>query len=263
VTFSNGFFAVDGQPSGDPLLPSRIDLGIRYDLQIRGFRPYQSGEIQLGFQTIADWSDDKDANGKSVTHGGWGVTVRHVQDLLGGNNKLVFQYGKGGGTGFGTLSRFYYPDFSLRWAPTESRLRILDVITIQPTRWLGAQIVGVYQRDDDGTGASDAVNEWYSAGYRVSVAFTEHAKVLNEIGYDREFKSNGAPKLWLAKFTGALAITADKGFWARPELRLFYTWAMWSEAAGRATIDSGRLYTDTYPTLLSGSIFGLQAEAMW
>ena len=35
---------------------------------------------------------------------------------------------------------------------------------------------------------------------------------------------------------------------ARPELRLFYTWAMWSEAARRATVDSGRLYTDPDPT---------------
>ena len=63
---------------------------------------------------------------------------------------------------------------------------------------------------------------------------------------------------YLAKFTVAPAITAGKGFMARPELRVFYTWAMWSEAARGATIDSGRLYTDTQ--FLSGSIFGLQAE---
>ena len=47
----------------------------------------------------------------------------------------------------------------------------------------------------------------------------------------------------------------------RPELRLFYTWAVWNEAARTATIDSGRVYTTT--DLLNGANFGLQAETTW
>ena len=31
----------------------------------------------------------------------------------------------------------------------------------------------------------------------------------------------------------------------RPELRLFYTYAVWNAAARTATIDSGQIYTDT------------------
>jgi maltoporin len=106
--------SMDSPGSMGPQLPSNMDLGIRNDLQLRGFRPWSGAELQLGFQYIADWSSNRysDGNG-AVTHGGWGVTFQYVQDLLGGNNKLAFQYGKGGGTGFGTLSRFYYPDFSL------------------------------------------------------------------------------------------------------------------------------------------------------
>jgi maltoporin len=262
MTFSYAAFAVDGQPSGTPSLPTQIDLGIRHDVQVRGFRPYEGGELQLGFQYIMDWSNHKDTNGASVTHGGWGVTVRHVQELLGGNNKLVFQYGKGGGTGFGTLSRFYYPDFSLMWGTTESRLRLLDVITIQPTDWLGAQAVGVYQRDDDGLGKSGSVNEWYSLGGRVSFGVLNNLKLLAEAGLDNEKKSDGAPPLWLAKLTGALAITTAKGFWTRPEIRLFFTWAEWSQAAGTAGVDPGLTYTNTY-TYLSGANFGVQAESNW
>lgn len=263
MTFSWAAFAVDGQPRGNPFLPEVIDLGIRNDFQIRGFRPWTGADLQLGFQHILDWSNDKDSEG--VTHGGWGVTFRYVQQLLGGDNKLVFQYGKGGGTGFGTLSRFYYPDFSLRWGPAEWRLRILDVITIQPLPWLGAQVVGSYQRDDKGTGESGALDEWYSAGGRVSFGVLEHLKLLGEAGYDQEVKSNGAPALWLAKFTGAVAITGGRGFWARPELRLFYTHARWSKDAIIGGIDSGRIYTDIYTDFAyqTGDIFGLQAEAMW
>jgi maltoporin len=266
LTLSYGAFAVDAQPTGDVYLPAQYGLGIRNDLQLRGLRPWASAELQVGFQYIWNRSGSQNENGDPATsYGGWGVTVQHVQDVLNGTNKLVLQYGRGGGTGFGTLARFYYPDFSIRQDLTESRLRILDVLTVQPVDWFGAQAVFVFQRDDKGTGTTDAVDDWYSAGYRVSFGVARHLKLLNESGYDTEFKSNGAPKLWLAKTTGAVAITAAKGFWARPELRLYFTYAQWSEAAGRAGIDSGRLYTDPtgYPTKLSAWIAGVQAETMW
>jgi maltoporin len=263
LRISYGAFAVDGQPSGSPQLPIRPDLGIRNDLQVRGIKPYESGELQLGLQYIADWSGNKDDTSgeplKRVTHGGWGVTLQHVQKLLGGDNKLALQYGKGGGTGFGTLSRFYYPDFSLYFSPTEYRIRVVDVLTVQPTEWFGAQAGLVYQRDDLGNAGQKT--DWYSAGTRLSFALAKHAKLLGEAGYDRVKKSNGSEPQWLAKFTVAPALTTAKGFWARPELRVFYTWAVWNETARGAKIDSGHLYTTSQ--LLSGSTFGLQAEAMW
>jgi maltoporin len=269
MTFSLGLFAVDGQPNGSmgPQLPMQIDLGIRADLQVRGFKPWQGGELQLGFQNIFDYSNDKDVNGNSVTHGGWGVTLQYVQDVLGGNNKLALQYGKGGGTGFGTLSRFYYPDFSLRWDPAESRYRVVDVLTIQPTPWYGQQTNFVYQHDDTGTGAQGAVTKWYSAGTRLAFGVLEHLKLLYEIGFDRVEKTNGSDPQWLLKTTGAIAIAGSRGFWGRPELRAFFTYAQWDKAAGGATVDSGRLYTNPDPNTgaytLSGKIFGLQGEAMW
>jgi maltoporin len=265
LRLSYAAFAVDGQPNGSPQLPMQIDFGVRSDWQLRGIPLWKDAELQVGYQYIADWSNNKDANGNSVTHGGSGITVQWVQQLLGGNNKLAFQYGTGGGTGFGTLSRFYYPDFSLYQPSTESRIRIVDVLTIQPIDQVGAQVGLVWQHDDLGGGGT--IQDWYSAGSRVAWAFTEHAKLLGEAGYDHVKKNNGAPVLSLAKFTGALAIAANKGFWGRPELRLFYTWAVWSQAAATATVDSGRLYTDPDPVTgrykLSGSTFGIQTEAIW
>jgi maltoporin len=265
LRLSYAAFAVDGQPVGTPQVPNQIDLGVRNDLQLRGIRPYPGGEFQIGAQYIADFSNDKDTNGASTTHGGWGVTLRHVQQLLGGDNKLVFQYGRGGGTGFGTLARFYYPDFSLKSEPKQSRVRVLDVITIQPTEWFGAQVVGVFQRDDEGTGMPGSVTNWYSGGGRLAVDVVEHFKLLGEAGYDLVKKTNGAPPQSLAKFTFAPAITAGKGFMSRPELRVFATYARWSEAARVATIDSAHIYTENvnYLTYLSGWTFGLQGETWW
>jgi maltoporin len=264
LRLSYAVFAVDGEPAPpstatSPLLPSQIDFGFRNDLQLRGIRLYEGGELQLGAQYIADFSNHPDPNtGVSVTHGGYGFTVRWVHKLLGGDNKLVAQYGKGGGTGFGTLARFYYPDFSLYHAPIEARVRFVEVLTIQPTPALGAQLAGVYQRDINFLGADGQTTTWYSAGARASYGVTEHFKVLGEAGYDRVTKSIGSRPQMLAKLTIAPAIAGGRGLLNRPELRLFYTWAVWNEAARGATVDSGLIYTAT--NLLSGSIFGLQAE---
>jgi maltoporin len=272
LTFSYGVFAVDGQPSGSPQLPLQIDLGIRNDIQIRGIRPWQGGELQLGFQYIKDWSNDYSPQTDSVTnittmvsntHSGWGGTFQYVQDVLGGNNKVAVQYGVGGGAGFGTLSRFYYPDFSLNFQTTEWRFRALDVLTIQPLAWLGLQANLVFQHDKNST---PAAGNWISAGTRASFAFTEHAKVLVEVGRDQLKTKNGSGDRQLTKATGALAIAAAKGFWARPELRLFLTYAVWDKNAAIATVDSGRVYTnadDNGVYKLNAWVAGLQAEAMF
>jgi len=261
LRLSYAAFAVDGEPIStgappSPSLPARTDFGVRNDFQLRGIRFYPSGELQLGFQYIANYSDNPSTNG------GWGLTVQHVQQMkiLGGDNKLALQYGRGGGTGFGTLARFYYPDFSVRHELAEARFRFVDVVTVQPAEEIGAQANFVYQHDDLGTGATGKT-DWISAGTRVGVAFTEHAKVLGEVGFDRVKKGNGADPQYLAKFTIAPAITAAKGFMTRPEIRVFYTWATWNEAARTATVDSGQIYTST--NKLSGSIFGVQAETWW
>jgi len=259
LRLSYGAFAVDGEPvsqgANSPSLPLQIDFGVRNDLQLRGIRPWASGEFQVGVQYIANYSNNP------ATHGGWGATIQFVQRVLGGDNKLAVQYGRGGGTGFGTLARFYYPDFSVRHDLSEWRFRVVDVLTMQPIDLLGVQLAGVFQRDDLGTVGSQ--QDWISTGGRVAVAFARHAKVLGEAGYDRVKKANGAPLQYLAKVTGALAITGDRGFMARPEIRLFYTWAVWNDTARTAGVDSGRLYTDVYPSFLSGSIFGMQAETWW
>lgn len=266
LRLSYAAFAVDGEPGPpsdiySPPLPLQIDFGVRNDIQLRGIRPWRSGELQLGFQYIADFSNHPDPNGNPVTHSGWGATVQFIQKLLGGDNKVAVQYGKGGGTGFGTLSRFYYPDFSLYFAPIQWRFRAVDVFTIQPTGWLGLQIGLVYQHDHNFLGTPGFTTNWFSGGGRLSVAPMKHLKFLGEAGGDQVRKSNGSDPQWLAKFTFAAAISADRGLLARPELRLFYTWAMWNEAARGATVDSGRLYTAS--DYLSGAIFGLQAETWW
>jgi len=269
LRLSYAAFAVDGEPGTpmdmtSPPFPSQVDFGVRNDVQLRGIKPWPSGELQLGAQGIISYSNNP------VSHNGYGFTLQFVQKVLGGDNKVAVQYGRGGGTGFGTLARFYYPDFSVTHDLSEWRFRGLDVLTIQPLDWLGSQVAFVYQHDGNFLGNPGFTTNWISAGGRVGVAVARHVKVLGEAGYDQVTKSNGAPRQYLTKLTGAVAITADKGFWTRPEIRLFATFAAWNQAAAIAGVDSGRIYTDVYtdpmtgnPLYLNGAIFGIQAETWW
>ena len=189
-------------------MPNQVDFGVRNDLQLRGIKFWESGEFQVGVQAIANFSNNP------ATHGGWGVTLQFVQQFLGGDNKLVFQYGRGGGTGFGTLARFYYPDFSINHDLSEARFRVVDVATIQPLEMARRAGRLVYQRDDNFLGKAGLKTTWISAGGRVGLALTKHLKVLGEGGYDRITKSNGSPMQYLAKATVALAISADRRFYS-------------------------------------------------
>jgi maltoporin len=257
LRLSYAVFATDGEPTSTgtaPPLPLQIDFGFRNDLQLRGIKPYKGGEIRVGLQYIADYSDHEDATGKSVTNSGWGATLQFVQEILSGDNKLTLQYGRGGGTGFGTLARFYYPDFSVYHDASESRMRLVDVLTIQPAPWLGGQAAFVYQHDVANAGTSD----WISAGARVTWAPLKNAKLIGEVGYDHVKRSVSSDQQMLTKLTIAPALTTDRGFMARPEVRLFYTYAMWNDAARNLRIDSGNIYLTT--NFLSGSTFGLQGE---
>jgi maltoporin len=268
LRLSVAVFALDGDPvqSGTgPQLPAQISLGFRTDFQLRGIKPTDSSEIQLGFQYLADYSNPVASvdsytgmTTPNKTYGGWGATAQYVQKLLGGDNKLAVQYGVGGGTGFGTLARFYYPDFSLTTDSSVSRFRVVDVLTVQPLDWLGGQADVIYQYDHNFLASPGLNTTWYSAGGRVSVALADHFKVLGEVGYDRAKRGPGDPQT-LTKLTIAPALTAGRGFLSRPELRVFYTWAVWNDAAQSAGVDPpANIFRSG--SLRSGSTFGLQAE---
>src|SRR4029078_5307382 len=59
LRLSYAAFAVDGEPgappdSTSPPLPNQFDFGVRNDLQLRGIKPWETGELQIGFQYIAN-----------------------------------------------------------------------------------------------------------------------------------------------------------------------------------------------------------------
>ena len=129
----------------------------------------------------------------------------------------------------------------------------------QLTPRFGGMLLGLVQRDK----APDSNQTWYSVGVRMSYAFTEHFKLVGEVGHDRIKRDDEGMRM-LNKFTIAPTLSVGKGFMTRPELRLYYTYAQWNRAAQTAAVadtalsDSGAFGRD-----LHGSNFGVQLETWW
>ena len=73
----------------------------------------------------------------------------------------------------------------------------------------------------------------------------------------------------LTKLTIAPTLAMARGFWARPELRFFYTYARWNEAAALAANDStnsavaSTASNGIFASGNRGSTIGLQFEGWW
>jgi maltoporin len=246
-------FVVDGPgiSAGPPApaLPARTDIAIRNDLRLYGIPVHKDGELVLGVSAIADVSDNVN------TESGFSGTVMHVfNGIMGGGNKLSFQYGMGPGIGLGGSD-------SLLTSTDTSRIRAVENLTIQPTEEVGAQFTAVYQHDKlDAPAGSPDKQDWISAGGRISYAVHPYVQLLGEVGFDT-VKPDGGDRRNLTKISFAPVIAAGKGYWARPQLRLFATIAFWNDAARLAGVDSGGIYTDTDKT--SGATFGMQSESWW
>ncbi|SFH82175.1 maltoporin [Paraburkholderia megapolitana] len=227
----------------------------RHDLQLSGVHPNRDGELQFGLSYIPARAPVSGSNGlMQDAHSGWSITMQHVQsNLLGGKNKLAFQYGTGPGTGLsytGTLSNDH----------RYKSLRVLDAFDWQATRDFGGQVVGIYQRDIAPSGGSQT---WVSMGVRPAYAFTQHIKLQGDFGHDLVTPSGG-PTRKLLKASVALTLAMDRSFWSRPELRVFYTYAHWNQAAQAAAAPGDPLSTTgIFGTSRTGSTVGTQMEWWW
>ncbi len=83
-----------------------------------------------------------------------------------------------------------------------------------------------------------------------------------ELGHDRVRGDGGTRQL--TKLTVALQHSAERGFFARPVLRLFATHARWNGAAQTAAQPGSTLSeTGEFGSRTSGSTVGVQFESGW
>lgn len=202
--------------------------------------------------------------------------------LLGGFNKIGLQYGQGlfGGNGAARESTLNAwggwgsqnvtkGDTATRDARKKSSsLRLTEqLVTGGPT--ISSEWALVYQSTNFGD-AKDANGEKVkdlkelTFGTRPIYHVNKHYAVAAEYGYTNVsdvIAPTGTSKEWedatLHKFTLAPQFTADTGYWARPQIRFFATYAMWNKEA------KGTIGEAVYANDENGFSTGAQLEAWW
>jgi maltoporin len=134
--------------------------------------------------------------------------------------------------------------------------RIAEHLLLQPNDTFAIQPVFVYQRRQSGN-PREGWDQWLSLGARPQYFFTDHLSLAFEAGLDRTSSGNGQYEGWLRKFTIAPQIGAGRKFFSRPVLRLFVTYASWSNGL-RGFVGGIPFHDKT-----SGLTFGVQTETWW
>src|SRR4030095_16636828 len=154
---------------------------------------------------------------------GYAFGIAHQRlEWKGGYNWFSVQYGKGAASNFSTSI-----DDPTPFINDTKRFRIAEHLLIQTNDKFQIQPVFVYQRTQDGN-LRHGWNEWVSFGARPQYFFTDHLSIAFEAGLDRARSANGKPDGCPRKFTIAPKIGAGRRFFSRPVLRLFVTYASWS-----------------------------------
>ena len=255
-------------PATGALKDNGSNSATRHDFQLRGIPTNSNGSLELGMSVIV-----KDAKGNAETpadtlHSGYGATIQHRQVNINGDgvNKFAIQYGKGPGTGGSDASVGAIGN--LTDDKHISRLRLVEGLYTQFTPRLGVELIGVYQKDKgftaERTELGVAENKvWTSVGTHVVYGISRRFKLAMDLGHDTVRPDDG-PTRRMTKFTIAPTLSSGPGMSARPDLRLFYTYAKWNDAArlaaDNANPGSALSSTGAFGAASSGSMVGVQAD---
>lgn len=222
----------------------------RHDVNVAGFKTNPGGELEFGVSYL-------EKPRRTDAHSGWAITAQHVQNaFLGGRNTVALQYGEGSGTGLGYTG-------NTRLDNSSKRYRLVEFFDWQVTQRFGGQVEAVYQKDVRPQGGNQ---EWLSLGVRPAYAISQQFKLVTELGHDQVKSADGTRTL--SKFTFAPTWSPKgPGFWERPEIRLYYTYARWNKAAQLAAnrLGAGSALSDSgaFGRARHGSNMGLQVEYWW
>ena len=192
------------------------------------------------------------------TSNGYAVGLRYQRlEWHGGYNTFSIQYGKGAASNFSTSIDNPEP-----FLKSSERLLIAEHLLVQPNDRFAIMPIFIFQRKRDGA-PGHGFNDWASFGVRPEIFFTKYISLAFEGGFDHTegfVTTQNADRQfdgWLRKFTIAPQIGAGRKFFSRPVLRLFLTYANWSN--GFRGLVGGIPFEDR----ASGLTYGVQAETWW
>jgi maltoporin len=234
---------------------SNFDLRL-YDVGL----PWGQGEFGV---TVAREDSGQDANGNDAQNAnGVALSFLHMRDKFlsdDGFNKFSLQWGQGPAKTF--VSGFDYftlnGDTYIRPDPADSwRFRVTEHFVAQPWEHLSIGPALVYQYTDFTT-PYGGQQHWLSFGVRPVIQFNRHFSLAFEPGVDWVKDSQAGSSGALFKFSIAPQVALGPGFFNRPVLRVFFTYASWPTAF------RGQVGGQDYLDATTGMTFGAQVEAWW
>ncbi|HEY6765497.1 MAG TPA: carbohydrate porin [Candidatus Sulfotelmatobacter sp.] len=276
----NDFYPLDMSGYGAGVEDWNLWIGKLSVAYLAGARPdiitqngnYAKSNVDVRFYDLkgplglyALWFDFADAKGGTTptgtvipTSNGYAFGLRHQRlEWHGGYHAFSIQYGKGAASNFSTS--IDNPDPFLK---SSERLLLAEHLLVQPNDRFAIMPIFIFQRKRDGQ-PGHGFNDWASFGVRPEVFFTKYLSLAVEGGFDHTdgfgTTPNGNTQFdgWLRKFTIAPQIGAGRQFFSRPVLRVFMTYASWSN--GFRGLVGGIPFEDR----TSGLTYGVQAETWW
>ncbi len=226
-----------------------------FDARYAGLPLWSDATLELGVDYAMVNPTDAQEVENSELNDGVMLTAELTQGILGGFNKTVLQYGTEGYS----KNFAFYGDGS--WYGAEAKdgadgWRIINhgVISMGDSWDLSHQLV--YGVGNEMWGGNDSWTTM-SAVVRPVYKWTDTLKTIFEAGYGKDTnKSVGGAEAdgTYEKYTVAQAFAAGKGFWARPELRVYASYLKSGDDMGQKF--NGGKDDNTWN-------FGVQAEAWW
>jgi maltoporin len=212
----------------------------------------------------AAWFDYATSKGGTTSTGavvpttdGYAFGVRHQQlEWHGGYHTFSILYGTGAASNFSNPGNGVTIAEPTPFVNHSAQFLLTEQLVVQPNDWFGIMPIFLYQRTKDGN-PQNGWNQWASFGARPIVFFSKHISLAFEAGFDHTESGTNQYDGWLRKFTLAPQIGVGRKFFSRPVLRVFVTYANWSDGF------RGFVGGTPYLNRTNGLTYGVQTETWW
>jgi maltoporin len=246
-TYSRDEFSLSGEPT-----QHGHDFRL-YDLPVN-----QGGKLLLyaGYSHIDGGNTLEDADGYALS------LIHRQEGVFGGFNMFALQYGKGTGFNAGDGMSIGQEAASLLTSATAASnlekartWRLVNQTLLESDQW--AMMASIVFEDKDFAEFDGTDQRWLSLGLRPMWFVHKNVRLVGELGHDRVNDELTDTDGGLTKLTMAVEFARKQGFWERPVLRLFGTYAWWSDEW------QGQVGGTTYADDTEGWSVGLQVEHWW
>jgi maltoporin len=225
----------------------------RHDFRWYGIPVNPGGSLDLGF----DYRMSSESQAGFDGEDGFMVNVQHFQEIssIKGWNKGAIQYGQGAAANLQDFGNDEQNSDNETWRFVNQTVVGADEAL---SNW-SAMLAIVYE-DRDWEPEFGGDQKWFSIGVRPIYHFSQFVHLALELGYDQVEPEVGDTRK-LTKFTIAPFLARNKGFFKRPDIRAFFTYADWNDAAQEAgVITSGE---SPFGDDTDGWTYGVQTEMWW